>query len=155
MKITQDDLDKLIKKLEYLKTTKRREIALRIKTAKEFGDLSENAEYSEAKDAQALNGAQIAELDAQVKSAEIIKTSGKSTVQIGSKIKVSSENGIQKFEIVSSNDSDPINNKISDQSPIGQALLGHSLGDKVEVKLLDLPAGGHGKKVHYKILEIK
>lgn len=147
MNLTKENLEKLQKELAFLKTTKRREISLRIQSAKELGDLSENAEYNEAKEAQALNEAAIAELEKQIREATIVRETKSSRAQIGSSIKVQGNKGIQEFIIVSSNESNPLEGKISDESPLGMTLLGHCAGDKVD---LDLP----DKKVSYKILEV-
>ncbi|MFH1392560.1 MAG: transcription elongation factor GreA [bacterium] len=148
MNLTKENLEKLQKELELLKTIKRREISLRIQSAKELGDLSENAEYNEAKEAQALNEVRIAELEKQTREATIVDGSKSSSVQIGSNIKVQNNQNIHKFLIVSSNESNPLEGKISDESPLGKALMGHCAGDKIEIELPD-------RKVSYKILEIK
>lgn len=147
MQITKKNLEKLKQELEELKKN-RRAIALRIQSAKELGDLSENAEYSEAKEAQALNEANIAELEKKVRGAIIIKSVKSNKVQIGTVLKVRSAQDTQEFTIVGSNESNPAEGKISDESPLGKAFLGHQAGDTIEAELPN-------KKVKYKILEIK
>ena len=136
--ISQEALEKLKKDLEE-HTSKRRELAERIERAKEMGDLSENFEYHEAKDAQGLNEAKIRELQHAIKTAIIADTSEKTgNVILGSKVEVKTSNKKQTFTIVSFNEADPSNGKISNESPIGEALLGHNEGDTVEV---ETPAG--------------
>ncbi len=148
MNLTKENLEKLQKELDFLKKSKRREISLRIQSAKELGDLSENAEYNEAKETQSLNEAAIAELEKQIREAVIVEESKSSKIQIGSNVKLKSAKGIQRFMIVSSNESNPLEGKISDESPLGKVLMNHCVGDKVELELPD-------KKINYKILEIK
>jgi len=148
MNLTKEALEKLQKELNSLKKSKRREISLRIQSAKELGDLSENAEYNEAKEAQSLNEARIAELEKQIREATVVSGTKTSKVQIGSRIKVQSNNTIQEFTIVSSNESNPLEGKISDESPLGRAFINHCAGENVEIELPD-------KKVNYKILAIK
>lgn len=113
---------------------KRTSIAESIKSARELGDLTENAEYQAARSDQERNEARIAELENILQNAEVIKEpSDVKKVQLGSKVKVS--NGLVKqFQIVGTVEADPLNNKISDESPIGKALLGKKVGDKVEIK---------------------
>lgn len=147
--ITQEGYNKLKTELDSLTTIKRREIAERIERAKELGDLSENAEYSEAKDAQALNEGRILELSATLKNVTIAETTGsKKEVQIGSRVKVSSSGRDKDYEIVSFNEADPINGKISNESPLGLAFMGRKKGDTVTV---ETPKG----ESEYKILEVK
>lgn len=148
MNLTKENLEKLQKELDFLKKSKRREISLRIQSAKELGDLSENAEYNEAKEAQSLNEAAIAELEKQIREAIIVEESKSDKIQISSNVKVQSAKGIQQFIIVSSNESNPLEGKISDESPLGKVLMNHCANDKVELELPD-------KKVSYKILEVK
>ena len=113
---------------------KRREIAVRIQKAKDMGDLSENAEYSEAKDAQALNEGRIIELNASLKNVTIVETGGNNQVSIGSKIVVKADEKERVFEIVSFNEVDPAEGKISNESPLGHAFLGKAKGDIVKVE---------------------
>ena len=143
--LTDDGLKKLEEELEYLKTERRREIADKIKVALSFGDLSENSEYDEAKNDQAMVEARIADLEVMLQGAVVIDESELSneTVHIGSKIEVdlTSSTGAQSrrdFKIVGSNEADPRNGKISDESAVGKALIGARVGDTVEV---ETPAG--------------
>ncbi|PLX27930.1 transcription elongation factor GreA [Candidatus Parcubacteria bacterium] len=146
--ITQEGYDKLKEELEFLKTTKRKEIAQRIQTAKDMGDLSENAEYSEAKDAQAFNEGRIAEITHSLKNLTIVKNGeSKGSVGMGSKIKVKANDKEKEFVIVSFNEADPLTGKISNESPLGQAFLNKEKGTKVSV---ETPRG----TVEYEILEI-
>ena len=135
--LTQEGYDKLEKELEYLKTEKRAEIADRIKVALGFGDLSENSEYDEAKTAQAANEEKIATLQAKIRYAKIIDESeiDTKTVQVGNKVKIYSEDFDEEVEytIVGSTEVDLANNKISNESPIGSALMGAKKNDVVEV----------------------
>ena len=140
--LTQEGYDNLEKELERLKTEVRYEIADRIKVALGFGDLSENSEYDEAKNAQAANETKIAELEEKVKYAKIIDESEIDTevVQVGNIVKVHDMefNEDIEYTIVGSTEVDIINNKISNESPIGKALLGKRKNNIVEVQA---PAG--------------
>ncbi|MBI4089897.1 MAG: transcription elongation factor GreA [Candidatus Kerfeldbacteria bacterium] len=138
--ITADGLEKLRQELKHLKTIKRREIAQRIQEAKELGDLSENAEYVEAKNEQAFVEGRIAELEAVVKNAVIIQQERNAEqVRVGSKVKAKPENGpAVTYAIVGSNEADPKNGRISNESPLGQAFLGRRVGDSV---MIEAPAG--------------
>ena len=150
--LTQEGFDKLEEELNYLKTEKRTEIAERIKTARGFGDLSENAEYDEAKSAQAENEQAIAELEAKIRNAKIIdsKEIDTKTVQIGNSVKILDLefNEEVEYTIVGSTEVNVAENKISNESPIGKALLGCKKGDTVDV---DAPDG----TIQFKILAIK
>lgn len=146
--LTAEGLAKLKNELKELKTVKRKEISLRIQEAKELGDLSENAEYSEAKNEQAFIEGRIIELENTLKNAVVISDSSNSDkVRVGSKLKVKVGNNENTFTIVGSNEADPVNGLISNESPLGQALLGHKVGDEVEVAV---PAG----VVVYKVISI-
>jgi transcription elongation factor GreA len=138
--LTQVGLDKIREELHDLKTKKRKEIAWRIQEAKELGDLSENAEYSEAKNAQAFIEGRIAELEQILKSTVIIdETTPRDTVSIGTTIAVEFDDARkQTFTIVGSNEADPALGKISNESPLGKAFLGHKVG---EVVTLAVPKG--------------
>lgn len=137
--ITEEGLIKLEKELSYLKTDKRKEIAERIREAKELGDLSENAEYTETKEEQAFVEGKIIELEHVLKNSQVIKSDKKSgIVRVGSKIKLESENKKFEYVIVGSNEADPSNGKISNESPMGKAFLEKKVGDLVEV---DAPQG--------------
>ncbi len=150
--LTQEGYDNLDKELNYLKTEKRAEIAERIKVALGFGDLSENSEYDEAKTAQAENEVKIAELENKLRHAKIIneKEIDTDTVQIGNTVKVLDVEFDEEIEytIVGSTEVDLLENKISNESPLGAALLGSKKKQTVEV---NAPAG----IMKYKILDIK
>ena len=150
--LTQEGYDNLEKELEYLKTEKRGEIAERIKVALGFGDLSENSEYDEAKTAQAENENKIAELENKVRYAKIIDESeiDTKTVQVGNIVKLYDEEFDEEvsYTIVGSTEVDLAQSKISNESPIGSALIGKKKGQIVEV---ETPAG----VAKYKILTIK
>ena len=150
--LTQEGYDKLEKELNYLKTDKRAEVAERIKVALGFGDLSENSEYDEAKNAQAENEGKIVELENKLRHAKIIdeKEIDTETVQIGNVVKVHDLDFDEKIEytIVGSTEVNLADNKISNESPLGAALLGAKKNQTVEVKA---PAG----IMKYKILSIK
>lgn len=136
--LTREGLTELQGKLHELKTTRRREIADAIHSAKEQGDLSENAEYVNAKEEQNRIEQQIAELELTLKSARIITKSDTTQVDVGNTVTVNCD-GIKKmYRIVGSNEADPLNGKISNESPVGQALLRHKKGEKV---LIPTPTG--------------
>ena len=149
--LTQEGYDNLEKELNYLKTEKRTEIAERIKVALGFGDLSENSEYDEAKSAQAANETKIAELENKLRYAKIIDESeiDTKTVQVGNIVKVLDIefNEEVSYTIVGSTEVNLAENKISNESPIGKALLGAKKNQVVEVQA---PAG----IMKYKILSI-
>ena len=149
--LTKEGYDKLEQELDYLKTTKRAEIAERIKVALGFGDLSENSEYDEAKNAQAENEAKIAELENKIRYAKIIDESeiDTKTVQVGNTVKLLDIefNEEVSYTLVGSTEVDLSQNKISNESPIGSAILGAKKNQIVEVQA---PAG----VVQYKILSI-
>lgn len=150
--LTQEGYDNLEKELEYLKTEKRSEISERIKVALGFGDLSENSEYDEAKNAQASNEIKIAELENKLRYAKIIDESeiDTKTVQVGNKVKVLDMEFDEEVEytIVGSTEVDLSQNRISNESPIGAALLGAKKNQAVEAQT---PGG----VVKFKILAIK
>lgn len=128
-------LTKLKQELEEAKTIKRREAAERIEVAKALGDLSENAEYHEAKDALALLEGRIYEIETILKHARVIEDQPHSDrVRIGSTVTVRAENKERVFSICGSNEADPLHGKISNESPIGIALLGGSVGDQVRIQ---------------------
>ena len=149
--LTQEGYDKIEKELEFLRTEKRTEIAERIKVARGFGDLSENSEYDEAKNAQAENEGKIAELENKIRHAKIIDEAeiDTKTVQIGNTVKlydVEFEEEVE-YTIVGSTEVNLAENKISNESPIGKALLGAKKGSTVEV---NAPVG----VIKYQILSI-
>ncbi|MDD5567315.1 MAG: transcription elongation factor GreA [Patescibacteria group bacterium] len=150
--ITQEGYERLKKELEDLKNNKRKEIANRIQEAKELGDLSENAEYAEAKNEQAFIEGRVIQLENLLKNVTIIESNktplNKNIVQVGSVIELKTGNRNQTYTIVGSNEADPESGKISNESPLGQAFLGRKIGEQVEVAI---PAG----KVTYTITNIK
>lgn len=146
--ISKEKLQELIEELKYLKDVKRAQVAEKISNAKDLGDLSENAEYSEAKDEQALLERKIAELEDTIESATIIKkVNNQNIVSIGSTVEIKYNGQIKKYSIVGSQEADPSQGKISNESPLGNALMGHTTGDSMEVKT---PKG----LVKYTILKI-
>ncbi len=145
---TTQGLEKLKKELEYLKTTKRKEIAERLKHAVGFGDLSENAAYHEAKESQAFMEGRILELQKTIREAKIIQKKSSGIVALGSKVSLEIEGNAQEYEIVGANEADPFTGKISNSSPLGKELIGKKTGDRGEFKT---PAG----KTSYKILSIQ
>jgi transcription elongation factor GreA len=148
--ITQEGLDKLEKELEDRKKKTRREIAESIKEAKEQGDLSENAEYTEAKHQQRENETRIMELENIIRTAKVVEKKGSNgCVRIGSEVDVEIKSKKMTFNIVGSNEADPLGGKISNESPIGKAFLGKKKGEEFDVVL------PNGRKATYKILSIK
>ena len=150
IKLTDKGLKKLEIELETLKTEGRKDIAEKIKIASGYGDLSENSEYDEAKNEQAKIEARIAELEVMLKNVEIIED-GDSTdiVSMGSLVKLldTEFNEEVEYRVVGSAEADPLKGYISDESPIGKALIGKTAGDQITV---EAPAG----EFVYKILEI-
>ncbi len=149
--MTQEEVRELEIQLDELKTIKRKEVAEKIKVARSFGDLSENSEYDEAKNEQAMVEAQILELETMLKNVELIDRDVLSTetVEIGLNIKLYDNKYDEElsYQIVGSNSADPSKGKISDESPLGKALKGKKVGDSVEV---EAPGG----MMSFKILEI-
>lgn len=148
----KEGLSKLKNELERLKTKKRKEIADRLEYAKSLGDLSENSEYQEAKESQILNEARIAELEDMLRRAVVVEHSASlGQVDIGSQITVITvEDPLEKrlsFTIVGANEASPAENKISNDSPLGKALLKHKISDVV---LVQTPKG----IIKYKIIDI-
>ncbi len=135
--LTKEGKEELEKRLEYLKLEKRAEITERIKTAREFGDLSENAEYDAAKNEQAMIEGEILEIETKLKYAVIIKESKKGVVSLGSKVDfIDDEIGeLMTYEIVGTTEADVEQGRISNESPIGNALLGRKAGDNVKVQV--------------------
>jgi transcription elongation factor GreA len=140
--ITPEGLEKLKEEIEHLTTVKRREVAERIKEARDFGDIAENAEYDDAKNEQALLEGRIAQLEERLRRATVIdeKSVGTDEVTFGSVVHVKDQKtgDSQKFQIVGSTEANPADHKLSNESPIGKALLGHKRGDTVSV---DVPRG--------------
>lgn len=149
MYVSPEGLEKIKGELNDLKTKKRKEIAARLEHAKTLGDLSENAEYQEAKEEQSLVESQIAELEENIRNAVVIdKTHRTDQVSIGSTVRVRSERGEEMYTIVGSEEANPAAGKISNESPLGKSFLGHRVGERVEVKT---PGG----TIHYEIIEIQ
>lgn len=150
--MTQEGYDKTVERLNFLKTVKRQEVANKIAEARSYGDLSENSEYDIARDEQASVEAEIFDLENKLKSAEIIDTKKINTnnVGVGCRVSITNIKTQQSFEytIVGDTDSDPLNGKISNASPIGSGLMGKKVGDVAAIKT---PAG----IVQYKITKIK
>lgn len=146
--VTQEGLDKLEEELKTLTEVRRPEIVTRIKTAKELGDLSENAEYVSAKEEQSFIEGQIQDLEATLKYARVVDTKHSGTIGIGSVVDVVVEGDAFTLEIVGETESDPEHGKISSDSPVAQAIMGHKAKDKVSV---ETPDG----QIQYEIVAIK
>lgn len=132
--LTQEGVDELKTELDQL-VSQRGPIAERIKSAREFGDLAENAEYTSARQEQERVESRISEIENILVNVEIIKKpKGDSKVQLGSLVKLDGNGRTKEFKVVGTVEADPLHGKISDESPIGKALLGRSEGDKVEIK---------------------
>ena len=150
--LTPEGYEKLKREIQTLQTEKRREVAERIRVAREFGDIAENAEYDDAKNEQAMLEHRIATLEDRLLAARVIskKEISKDTVSVGSKVRVKNMDAGKTFEyhIVGSAEANPAENKLSNESPVGKAIIGHKKGDVVEVSA---PRGA----LKFKILEIK
>ncbi len=150
--LTPEGLDKLKAEIEYLSNDKRREVAERIKEAREFGDISENSEYDDAKNEQAMLEARIASLEDKLRSASVIDASELSSdvVRVGSQVSVKDEGSGKslQYTIVGSTEANPSENRLSNESPVGKGLLGRKKGDSVKVTL------PNGKKRELKITKI-
>ena len=150
--MTQEGLDRLKERLDYLKIEKRKEVAEKIAEARSYGDLSENSEYDLAREEQASVEAEIFELETKLKSAEVIDTKkiNTSKVGIGCKVTITNVKTSQtvEYKIVGDTDSDPLNGLISNVSPIGAGLMGKKVG---EIAIIKTPAG----IVQFKIAKIK
>lgn len=152
--VTREGYQKLEQDLDTLRTVKRKEVADKIKVARGYGDLSENAEYDAAKEEQAIVEARIADLEATLKVARIIDDNELShdTVSIGMKVKIlaegDDEEDAEEYDITGSTEADMDLNRISDESPVGAALIGHKAGDVVAVTL------PNGNVIDYKILAV-
>ncbi len=142
--LTQAGLEDLKAKIEYLSTQRRREVAERIKEAREFGDISENSEYDDAKNEQAMLERQIAELEEKLRGAQVLDEGAVSTdvVSVGSTVHVKDQKTDKsaKYKIVGSSEANPAEFKLSNQSPVGKALLGKKRGDIVSVPVPRGPA---------------
>ncbi|GAA0745219.1 transcription elongation factor GreA [Clostridium oceanicum] len=150
--MTYEGIKKLEDELEYLKTTKRKEITEKIKVALSFGDLSENSEYDEAKNEQAFVEGRIIQISNMLKNATVVDESEipKDVVSVGTIVRVKDYefDDEEEYSLVGSAEADPMNNKISNESPVGKGLLGKKVGDIIEIPVPD----GVSK---YEILEIK
>ena len=150
--LTAQGYKKLQQEIDQLSTVKRREVAERIRVAREFGDIAENAEYDDAKNEQAMLEHWIATLEERLLAARVIskKEISKDTVSVGSKVRVKNMDAGKTFEyhIVGSAEANPAENKLSNESPVGKAIMGRKKGDVVEVSA---PRGS----LKFKILEIK
>ncbi len=151
-KLSAARLEELKNELSYLKTVREREVADQIKEARSFGDLSENSEYDEAKNEQGKLYSRIAELENILANCSVIEEedSDTNTVRLGSKITVEDmEMGEQEtYEVVGSQEADPMNGRISEESPFGKALLGKAIGETV---IVEAPAGN----IEYKVVDIQ
>jgi transcription elongation factor GreA len=153
--LTKEGLEKMEAELDELKGVKRKEVAEKIKVALSFGDLSENSEYDEAKNEQAIVEARIADIEAMLKNVKVLDESELSSenIHMGSKVELrvvnpkTGSSQVVNYKIVGSNEADPLNGCISDESAVGKALLDRAIGDKVEV---EVPAG----KMEYEVLTI-
>jgi transcription elongation factor GreA len=150
--LTKEGYEKLKEEIEYLSNDKRREVADRIRQAREFGDIAENAEYDDAKNEQALLEHRISLLEERLRAARVIdkKDVTKDVVSIGSTVRLRDLDANKTFEyrIVGSAEANPAENKLSNESPVGKAILGRKKGEVVQVAA---PRGA----LKFKILEIK
>ena len=132
--LTPDGLAKIKSELEELKSNGRKAVVTRIKAAKELGDLSENAEYDDARNEQSFIEGRIQELEGMIVNARVIQHKISSTIDLGCTVTVEVDGDVETYEIVGATESSPASGKISSESPIGSALLGHKVGDVVSVK---------------------
>jgi transcription elongation factor GreA len=150
--LTPEGYEKLKHEIDYLRGEKRREVAERIKTAREFGDISENAEYDHAKQEQAMLERKIAQLEERIRSAKVLDMSDVSSDEVGIgtivKLKDLDANETIEYHIVGSAEANPAENKLSNESPVGKAIMGHKKGETVEVAA---PRGS----LKYKIVDIQ
>ncbi|MGM0410410.1 MAG: transcription elongation factor GreA [Bacillota bacterium] len=150
--LTEEGYEKLEKELDHLVNEKRREVAKRIKVAREFGDISENSEYDDAKNEQAFVEGRIKEIENMLRNAKVVKDDevNDHTVNVGTTVKIKDVDSGEVFTytLVGSAESDPLKNKISNESPIGKSIIGHKIGDKVKV---EVPSG----LTEYEILSIE
>lgn len=145
--LTKNGLERLNADLEALRK-RRREVAQRIHTAKEFGDLSENSEYEDAKNEQAFVEGRILELQEMIKRARVVLKNGNGKIELGSTVILKIDGTSIEYTLVGASESDPSTGKISIESPLGYSLVGKTKGEKVETQT---PNG----KITYQILEIK
>ena len=151
--LTKEGYEKLKQEIDYLSTEKRREVAERIRVAREFGDIAENSEYDDAKNEQAMLEHKIAQLEDRLLTARVItkKEIKSGEVSIGTKVRLRDvkANKTVEYHIVGSAEADPAENKLSNESPVGKAIMGRKKGETVEV------VTPRGSKVKFKIMEIK
>jgi transcription elongation factor GreA len=151
--LTPEGYQKLKQEIEHLSTERRREVAERIRIARQFGDIAENAEYDDAKNDQMLLEHRIARLEEQLRNARVIekKEISSDVVSVGSTVRLRDVDAKQTVEyyIVGSAEANPSENKLSNESPVGKAIMGHKKGETVEVTT------PRGARLKYKILEIK
>lgn len=149
--VTKEGLKALQDELEFLTTTRRKQVAERLKEAISYGDLSENSEYEEAKNDQAFMEGRIIELEGMIKTAKVVdeKQHSKKVVEVGAKVKIRNVKKKEDIEItiVGSTEADPFNDRISNESPIGTALIGAKVGDIV---MVEMPHG----KAEYEVLKL-
>ncbi len=131
--MTDEGIAELKRELEELKQ-KRQEITDKIKQAREYGDLSENAEYHAAREEQGIVEGRIAEIESILNNVDVVKKNLSGTVGIGSQVTLDTDDNSMKITIVGSYEADPLENKISDESPMGRSLLGKKVGDKIKIK---------------------
>lgn len=146
--VTQEGLDTLKAELDELTNVKRPAAVARLATAREQGDLSENSEYTDAKQNLAFIDGRIAELEVVLHDVQVVKTHTKGHVDVGCKVTLHMNGKKEVFTVVGEWEADPASKKISHESPLGKALLGKKVGEKIEV---EAPAG----KIHYKVLHIE
>jgi len=146
--LTQGGLKNLKEEYDQLINVRRKGVAEKLQKARELGDITENAAYDAALDEQAFVEGRISELDELLKNVEVVEGEKAGIVQVGSRVKVHIDGDEQEFQIVGAPEANPVNGKISHESPLGQALLGKKVGEKVEITA---PAGN----LTYHVLEIK
>ncbi len=146
--VTQEGLKSLQEEYDYLINTRRKEVAEKLREARELGDVAENAAYDAVKDEQAVVEGRIEELGGLLKRARVVVCGKDGCVAIGTKVRLRLEGDEREFQIVGATEADPMSGKISHRSPLGKALMGKKIGDRVEV---EAPVG----KLSYCILEIK
>lgn len=145
--LTKEGLERLKAELDEIKNFKLKDVAVRIKEAKDLGDLSENAEYHEAKNEQSFLYGRALDLEQKIKNANVVEKHHSNIIEAGTTVEVENDGEKMTFEIVGSDESDPANGRISADSPIGSALAGHKAGDSVTISI---PSG----KTIYKIINI-
>ena len=155
---TQEGYDKIVAQHDYLVSVRRREVTEHLQVARSFGDLSENAEYDAAKEEQAKLEAEIEQLDYQIRNARIVTeeelNAGKVNLGLTVTIKDLKTKEVFDYKIVGITESDPLEGLISNESPVGSALMGKQKGDKIEV-VIDSKDATEGTVLHYQILDIK